>query len=71
MDDHIIDDEERLILKRREAELLERFERLKKSMNETKALDTLVFKSKLFRETQEELRRVQEKLAGDRDRDPD
>jgi hypothetical protein len=71
MDDHIIDDEERLSLKRREAELLERIERLKKSMNETKALDTLVFKSKLYKETQEELRRIQDKLAGDRDPGPD
>jgi hypothetical protein len=33
-------------------------------MSETKALDTLAFKSKLFKEAQEELRRVQDKLAG-------
>jgi hypothetical protein len=33
-------------------------------MNETKALDTLAFKAKLFKEAQDELRRVQDKLAG-------
>jgi hypothetical protein len=33
-------------------------------MNETKALDTLAFKSKLFKEAQDELRRVQDRLAG-------
>jgi hypothetical protein len=33
-------------------------------MSETKALDTLAFKAKLFKEAQDELRRVQDKLAG-------
>jgi hypothetical protein len=51
-------------LKRREAEVLARLERLKSTMNKTKALDTLAFKAKLFKEAQDELRRVQDKLAG-------
>ena len=51
-------------LKRREAEILVRLERLKSTMNETKALDTIAFKAKLFKEAQAELRRVQDKLAG-------
>jgi hypothetical protein len=55
-------------LRYREAELLARIERMKRRMNETKELDTLAFKSKLFKEAQDELRRVQDKLAG---RNPD
>ncbi|HPW17957.1 MAG TPA: hypothetical protein PLP83_06215 [Candidatus Aminicenantes bacterium] len=51
-------------LKRREAEILGRIERLKSTMNDTKALDTLAFKAKLLKEAQAELRRVQDKLAG-------
>ncbi len=51
-------------LRRREAEILVRIDRLKSTMNETKAIDTLAFKSKLFKEAQDELRRVQDKLAG-------
>jgi hypothetical protein len=51
-------------LRRREAELLARIEKMKKRMNETKDLDTLAFKSKLYKEAQDELRRVQDKLAG-------
>jgi DnaJ-domain-containing protein 1 len=51
-------------LQRREAELLQRIERLRKAMNETKELNTLIFKGKLFKEAQEELRRIQERLAG-------
>jgi hypothetical protein len=51
-------------LRRREAELLERIERLKQRMNETKELDTIAFKTKLYREAQAELRRIQDKLAG-------
>ena len=51
-------------LRQREAEILVRIERLKTTMNETKALDTLAFKAKLFKEAQDELRRVQDKLAG-------
>jgi hypothetical protein len=51
-------------LKRREAEILVRIDRLKRTMNDTKAIDTLAFKSKLFKEAQDELYRVQDKLAG-------
>ena len=51
-------------LRRREAEILARIDRLKSTMNETKALDTLAYKGKLFKEAQDELRRVQDKLAG-------
>jgi hypothetical protein len=51
-------------LRRRESEILARLERLKSTMNETKALDTLAFKAKLFKEAQDELHRVQDKLAG-------
>ncbi len=55
-------------LQRREAELLARIERMKQRMNETKELDTLAFKSKLYKEALDELRRIQDKLAG---REPD
>ena len=51
-------------LERREAEILARLARLKITMSETKALDTLAFKAKLLKEAQDELRRVQDKLAG-------
>lgn len=51
-------------LRRREAELLARIERLKKSMNETIDLRTIALKTKLYKDAREELRRVQEKLAG-------
>ncbi len=51
-------------LRKREAELLERIERLKASMNHTAEIETLVHKNKLLREAQDELRRVQEKLSG-------
>jgi hypothetical protein len=51
-------------LRRREAEIVQRLDRLKKTMNETRAIDTLAFKAKLFKEAQDELRRVQDKLAG-------
>ncbi len=51
-------------LRRREASILARLDLLKRTMSETKALDTLAFKSKLFKEAQEELRHVQDKLAG-------
>lgn len=57
-------EEEVALLRQRETEILARIDRLKKTMNETKALDTLAFKSKLFQEAQDELRRVQDKLAG-------
>jgi len=56
--------EERIRLKQREAELLKRIARLKKAMNETRELDTLANKRKLFKEAQEELRRLQARLAG-------
>ena len=51
-------------LRRREAEILARIDLLKRTMSETKALDTLAYKAKLFKEAQDELRRVQDKLAG-------
>ena len=51
-------------LRRREAELLTRIEKMRQRMNETKDLDTLAFKSKLYKEAQDELRRVHDKLAG-------
>jgi hypothetical protein len=54
---------ETIRLKRKEAELLQRMDRLRKAMNETKELNTLAFKGKLFKEAQEQLRKVQEKLA--------
>jgi len=56
--------EEQARLRRREAELLLRIERLKKSMNETTELNTIALKSKLYKEAREELRRIQEKLPG-------
>lgn len=59
-----LSEEEIATLKKREAEILARIDRLKATMNETKALDTLAFKAKLFKEAQEELHRVQDKLAG-------
>ncbi len=52
-------------LRRREAELLARIERMKKTMNETQELDTLARQAKLFKEAQDELRRVQEQLASE------
>jgi hypothetical protein len=64
MDKIPLTEEEIARLRRREAEILARLDRLKSTMNETKALDTLAFKSKLFNEAQDELRRVQDKLAG-------
>jgi hypothetical protein len=56
--------EEIVRLRRREEEILARIDLLKRTMSETKALDTLAFKAKLFKEAQDELRRVQDKLAG-------
>ena len=64
MDDNTLDRDEVSRLRRREAEILKRIDLLKRTMSETKALDTLAFKSKLFKEAQDELRRVQDKLAG-------
>jgi hypothetical protein len=51
-------------LKKRESEILVRIDRLKRTMNETKAIDTLAFKAKLLKEAQDELYRVQDKIAG-------
>jgi hypothetical protein len=65
MDEKIpLTEEETTRLRRREAEILVRIDRLKSTMSETKALDTLAFKAKLFKEAQDELHRVQDKLAG-------
>lgn len=64
MDKTPLSEEEITRLRRREAEILTRLERLKSTMSETKAIDTLAFKAKLFKEAQDELRRVQDKLAG-------
>ncbi|MGZ5454407.1 MAG: hypothetical protein ACXWF4_05390 [Candidatus Aminicenantales bacterium] len=64
MDKMPLTEEEITRLRRREAEILVRIARLKSTMSETKALDTLAFKAKLFREAQDELHRVQDKLAG-------
>lgn len=51
-------------LRRREEELLKRIQRLKDSLNQTAEIETLAFKSKLLKEAQDELRRIQDKLAG-------
>jgi hypothetical protein len=64
MDRIPLTDAETARLKRREAEILARVERLKSTLNETKALDTVAFKAKLLKEARAELRRVQDKLAG-------
>jgi hypothetical protein len=64
MDKMPLTEEEIARLRRRETEILARIDRLKSTMNETKALDTLAYKGKLFKEAQDELRRVQGKLAG-------
>lgn len=59
-----LSDEDVARLRKREAEILARVDRLKRTMSETKAIDTIAFKAKLLREAQDELRRVQDKLAG-------
>jgi hypothetical protein len=65
MEDRIpLTDEEIARLRRREADILARLDLLKRTMSETKALDTLAFKAKLYKEAQEQLRHVQDKLAG-------
>ena len=64
MDNDELSREDIARLRRREAEIIERLDRLKRTMSETKAIDTLAFKSKLFKEAQDELRRVQDRLAG-------
>jgi hypothetical protein len=64
MPEYPLTKEEIARLRRREAEILARIDLLKRTMSETKALDTLAYKGKLFKEAQDELRRVQDKLAG-------
>jgi flagellar biosynthesis regulator FlaF len=64
MDRERLTEEDVARLKKREAEILVRIDRLKRTMNETKAIDTIAFKAKLLREAQDELYRVQDKLAG-------
>jgi len=65
MDDKMpLTEDDKIQLRRRETEILARIERLKRTMSETKAIDTLAFKSKLYNEALDELRRVQDKLAG-------
>jgi hypothetical protein len=54
---------ELLELRRREKELLQRIERMKKSMNETKEMDTLALQMTLLKKAKEELNMIQEKLA--------
>jgi len=50
-------------LRRREKELLERIEKMRKTMNETVELNTLGFMSELLEEAKKELSMVQEKLS--------
>ncbi len=64
MDKMPLTEEEIARLRRREAEILVRIDRLKSTMSETKALDTLAFKAKLLKEAQDEIHRVQDKLSG-------
>ncbi len=49
-------------LRRREQSLLERIEKMRKTMNETVELNTLDFMSELLEEAKKELETVQEKL---------
>jgi hypothetical protein len=63
MDDNTPAGDEIARLRRRETELLNRIERMKKTMNETGDLSTLARQAVLFKEAQDELRRIQEKLA--------
>jgi ferritin len=51
-------------LRRREKQLLDRIEKMRKTMNETVELKTLGFMSELLEEAKKELNMVQEKLAG-------
>lgn len=50
-------------LRRREKVLLERIEKMRKTMNETVELNTLGFMSELLDEAKKELNMVQEKLS--------
>ena len=49
-------------LRRREKSLLERIEKMRKTMNETVELNTLDFMSEMMEEAKKELEIVQEKL---------
>lgn len=51
-------------LRRREKALLERIEKMRKTMNETVELNTLGFMSELLEEAKKELSMVQDKLSG-------
>jgi vacuolar-type H+-ATPase subunit H len=51
-------------LRRREKQLLDRIEKMRKTMNETVELKKLGFMSELLEEAKKELNMVQEKLAG-------
>jgi len=50
-------------LQRREKALLERIEKMRKTMNETVELKTLGFMSELLEEAKKELEMVQDKLS--------
>ncbi len=54
---------ELLQLRRREKAILERIERMKKTMNETQEMDTLALQMTLLKKAKEELNMIQEKLA--------
>lgn len=62
MERSTMDQDECIKLRRREKELLKRIERMKKTMNETKEMDTLAFQMQLLKKAKEELRMIQEKL---------
>ena len=50
-------------LRRREQSLLERIDKMRKTMNETVELDTLDFMTELLEEAKKELEHVQDKLS--------
>jgi DNA-binding ferritin-like protein len=50
-------------LKRKEQALLERIEKMRKTMNDTVELKTLGFMSELMEEAKKELEMIQEKLS--------
>jgi hypothetical protein len=59
----IMSNAEFLQLHRREKALLQRIERMKKTMNETQEMDTLALQMTLLKKAKEELNMIQEKLA--------
>jgi hypothetical protein len=63
MEKKTMDQDELIKLRRREKELLKRIERMKKIMNETKEMDTLVFQMQLLKKAKEELGMIQQKLT--------